>query len=68
MAGKNGTLSLSNKLIEKIHKKKLDFQTEPFPVCILSEDDPLADHCARLFRDINKSWELLVAAALGYPY
>uniref|UniRef100_A0A336MZ84 CSON007219 protein n=1 Tax=Culicoides sonorensis TaxID=179676 RepID=A0A336MZ84_CULSO len=45
-----------------------DDLTEEFPLSILSEDDPLADHCSRLFRDINKSWELLVAAAFGYPY
>ncbi|XP_063708869.1 LOW QUALITY PROTEIN: uncharacterized protein LOC134837424 [Culicoides brevitarsis] len=62
------THSESTRFITLLKSLWQEKTTEPFPVCILPEDDPLADHCAHLFRDINKSWELLVAAALGYPY
>uniref|UniRef100_A0A1B0GIF2 Uncharacterized protein n=1 Tax=Lutzomyia longipalpis TaxID=7200 RepID=A0A1B0GIF2_LUTLO len=40
---------------------------EQFPVVLISDEDSIGQHCTRLFGDINKSWEPLLSAALGYP-
>ncbi|XP_052866979.1 uncharacterized protein LOC128273103 [Anopheles cruzii] len=45
------------------HAKK----REPFPAAIISRDDTVYDHCSKLFLEINRSWEPLLSAALGYP-
>lgn len=34
---------------------------------VVEGEDSLADHCTKLFTDINRMWDPLVAAALGYP-
>ncbi|XP_055613349.1 pleckstrin homology domain-containing family M member 2-like [Uranotaenia lowii] len=45
------------------HLKKSD----AFPASIITSEDDLYQHCAKLFLDINRSWEPLLSAALGYP-
>uniref|UniRef100_A0A182MCI6 PH domain-containing protein n=1 Tax=Anopheles culicifacies TaxID=139723 RepID=A0A182MCI6_9DIPT len=45
------------------HTKK----SEAFPASIISSDDAVYDHCSKLFLEINRSWEPLLSAALGYP-
>ncbi|XP_053671270.1 uncharacterized protein LOC128721533 [Anopheles nili] len=51
-------------MLESIwHTKKRD----AFPASIVSSDDPVYDHCSKLFLEINRSWEPLLSAALGYP-
>lgn len=37
-----------------------------FPLSILADDDAVGSHCSDLFMDINKSWDSLISAALGY--
>uniref|UniRef100_A0A182VQY9 PH domain-containing protein n=1 Tax=Anopheles minimus TaxID=112268 RepID=A0A182VQY9_9DIPT len=51
-------------MLESIwHTKK----SEAFPASIISSDDAVYDHCSKLFLEINRSWEPLLSAALGYP-
>ncbi|XP_035899856.1 uncharacterized protein LOC118506597 isoform X2 [Anopheles stephensi] len=51
-------------MLESIwHTKK----NEAFPASIISSDDAVYDHCSKLFLEINRSWEPLLSAALGYP-
>jgi hypothetical protein len=39
-----------------------------FPLTTISAiDDTVGEHCENLFIDINRSWEPLMTAALGYP-
>lgn len=38
-----------------------------FPLQRVDVEDTFAEHCTKLFMDINKMWDPLVAAALGYP-
>lgn len=42
---------------------------EEFPLQRVVDDgqDTFAEHCTKLFTDINKMWDPLVTAALGYP-
>ncbi|XP_053667643.1 uncharacterized protein LOC128717992 [Anopheles marshallii] len=50
-------------MLESIwHSKK----SEAFPASIISSDDAVYDHCSKLFLEINRSWEPLLSAALGY--
>lgn len=42
------------------------FQDSPFPISNLTDADPIGKHCSELFVDINKSWDPLISAALGY--
>ncbi|XP_037036951.1 uncharacterized protein LOC119074782 [Bradysia coprophila] len=39
----------------------------PFPISILPDNDPIGKQCSDLFFDLNKSWDPLISAALGYP-
>ncbi|KAJ6636173.1 Pleckstrin likey domain-containing family M member 2 [Pseudolycoriella hygida] len=39
----------------------------PFPISILPDSDPIGKQCSDLFIDLNKSWDPLISAALGYP-
>uniref|UniRef100_A0A1Q3FD37 Putative pleckstrin similarity domain protein n=1 Tax=Culex tarsalis TaxID=7177 RepID=A0A1Q3FD37_CULTA len=51
-------------MLESIwHSKKED----PFPASIMTSGDELYQHCSKLFLEINRSWEPLLTAALGYP-
>ncbi|KAL9697167.1 hypothetical protein quinque_000608 [Culex quinquefasciatus] len=51
-------------MLESIwHSKKED----PFPASIMTSGDDLYQHCSKLFLEINRSWEPLLTAALGYP-
>uniref|UniRef100_A0A182IVQ3 PH domain-containing protein n=1 Tax=Anopheles atroparvus TaxID=41427 RepID=A0A182IVQ3_ANOAO len=51
-------------MLESIwHTKK----REAFPASIISSDDTVYEHCSKLFLEINRSWEPLLSAALGYP-
>lgn len=43
------------------------FQNDLFPIAVLDEDDLIAEQCTILYMDINRSWEPLLSAALGYP-
>ncbi|XP_049529878.1 uncharacterized protein LOC125948144 [Anopheles darlingi] len=45
------------------HAKK----REPFPATIINSENVVYDHCSKLFLEINRSWEPLLSAALGYP-
>uniref|UniRef100_A0A1B0GIF4 PH domain-containing protein n=2 Tax=Lutzomyia longipalpis TaxID=7200 RepID=A0A1B0GIF4_LUTLO len=51
-------------MLERMWQAKKE---EQFPVVLISDEDPIGQHCTRLFGDINKSWEPLLSAALGYP-
>lgn len=42
-------------------------QNDLFPISVLDEDDVIAEQCTMLYMDINRSWEPLLSAALGYP-
>lgn len=42
------------------------FQDSPFPISNLTDADPIGKHCSDLFVDINRSWDPLISAALGY--
>uniref|UniRef100_A0A182QWB2 PH domain-containing protein n=1 Tax=Anopheles farauti TaxID=69004 RepID=A0A182QWB2_9DIPT len=51
-------------MLESIwHTKK----RESFPASIIGSDDAVYEHCSKLFLEINRSWEPLLSAALGYP-
>lgn len=42
---------------------------DQFPLVVAAdEEDPGAEQCTKLFTNINKMWEPLVSAAMGYPY
>lgn len=34
---------------------------------VVEGEDSLAEHCTKLFADINRMWDPLVTAALGHP-
>ncbi|XP_062563082.1 uncharacterized protein LOC134226363 isoform X2 [Armigeres subalbatus] len=51
-------------MLESIWLTKKD---EPFPASIVTSEDELYQHCSKLFVEINRSWEPLLSAALGYP-
>uniref|UniRef100_A0A6B2EHW4 Putative pleckstrin similarity domain protein n=1 Tax=Phlebotomus kandelakii TaxID=1109342 RepID=A0A6B2EHW4_9DIPT len=51
-------------MLEKMWQVKKD---EKFPVTLISDEDAIGEHCTKLFAEINKSWEPLLSAALGYP-
>lgn len=34
---------------------------------VVENGDSMAEHCTKLFMDINRVWDPLVTAALGYP-
>ncbi|XP_058824988.1 uncharacterized protein LOC131685345 isoform X2 [Topomyia yanbarensis] len=51
-------------LLESIWHSKKD---EPFPASIVTSENELYQHCSKLFLEINRSWEPLLSAALGYP-
>ncbi|XP_055848213.1 uncharacterized protein LOC129913510 isoform X2 [Episyrphus balteatus] len=38
-----------------------------FPITVLDEDDSVSEQCTALYMDIQRSWEPLLSAALGYP-
>lgn len=42
---------------------------EEFPLQRVADEggDSFAEHCTRLFTEINRMWDPLVTAALGYP-
>ncbi|GAB0093728.1 uncharacterized protein DMENIID0001_089020 [Sergentomyia squamirostris] len=51
-------------MLERMWQAKKEDQ---FPVTLISDEDPIGEHCTKLFGEINKSWEPLLSAALGYP-
>uniref|UniRef100_T1PC25 PH domain protein n=1 Tax=Musca domestica TaxID=7370 RepID=T1PC25_MUSDO len=52
------------RLLEQLWQAK---NNDLFPICVLDEDDIIAEQCTMLYMDINRSWEPLLSAALGYP-
>lgn len=52
------------RMLEQLWQAK---NNDLFPVTILDEDDSLSEQCTNLYMDINRSWEPLLSAALGYP-
>ncbi|XP_034487042.1 uncharacterized protein LOC117791414 isoform X2 [Drosophila innubila] len=52
------------RLLEQLWQAK---NNDLFPITILDDDDTLAEQCTMLYLDINRSWEPLLSAALGYP-
>lgn len=42
-------------------------QDASFPISTISLDSAIGRHCGELFSDLNRSWEPLLTAALGYP-
>ncbi|XP_055544179.1 uncharacterized protein LOC129729556 [Wyeomyia smithii] len=51
-------------MLESIWHSKKD---ESFPASIVTSEDEVYQHCSKLFLDINRSWEPLLSAALGFP-
>lgn len=45
----------------------MNFQNDLFPITVLDEDDLIAEQCTTLYMDINRAWEPLLSAAMGYP-
>ncbi|KAH8311259.1 hypothetical protein KR044_005261 [Drosophila immigrans] len=52
------------RLLEQLWQAK---NNDLFPITILDDDDTLAEQCTMLYLDINRAWEPLLSAALGYP-
>ncbi|XP_037955869.1 uncharacterized protein LOC119686490 isoform X2 [Teleopsis dalmanni] len=52
------------RLLEQLWQSK---NNDLFPITVLDEDDLIAEQCTMLYIDINRSWEPLLSAALGYP-
>lgn len=52
------------RMLEQLWQAK---NNDLFPVTILDEDDIVSEQCTKLYMDINRAWEPLLSAALGYP-
>ncbi|EDV94862.1 uncharacterized protein LOC6567767 isoform X2 [Drosophila grimshawi] len=52
------------RLLEQLWQAK---NNDLFPITILDDDETLAEQCTMLYLDINRAWEPLLSAALGYP-
>ncbi|KAL9897131.1 pleckstrin homology domain-containing protein pruning defect 1 isoform 1-T1 [Glossina fuscipes fuscipes] len=52
------------RLLEQLWQAK---NNDLFPITVLDEDDLVAEQCTTLYMEINRSWEPLLSAALGYP-
>ncbi|XP_030374051.1 uncharacterized protein LOC115623711 [Scaptodrosophila lebanonensis] len=52
------------RLLEQLWQSK---NNDLFPITILDDDEALAEQCTTLYFDINRAWEPLLSAALGYP-
>ncbi|CAD6996187.1 unnamed protein product [Ceratitis capitata] len=52
------------RLLEQLWQSK---NNDLFPITVLDEDDLIAEQCTMLYMDINRAWEPLLSAALGYP-
>ncbi|XP_067614466.1 uncharacterized protein prd1 isoform X2 [Eurosta solidaginis] len=52
------------RLLEQLWRTK---NNDLFPITVLDEDDLIAEECTLLYMDINRAWEPLLTAALGYP-
>ncbi|KAM8706112.1 hypothetical protein ACLKA7_010403 [Drosophila subpalustris] len=52
------------RLLEQLWQAK---NNDLFPITILDDDDTLVEQCTMLYLDINRAWEPLLSAALGYP-
>ncbi|EDW59671.2 uncharacterized protein prd1 isoform X2 [Drosophila virilis] len=52
------------RLLEQLWQSK---NNDLFPITILDDDETLAEQCTVLYLDINRAWEPLLSAALGYP-
>ncbi|XP_017463464.1 PREDICTED: uncharacterized protein LOC108356870 isoform X1 [Rhagoletis zephyria] len=52
------------RLLEHLWQAK---NNDLFPITVLDEDDLIAEQCTMLYMDINRAWEPLLSAAMGYP-
>ncbi|TDG46963.1 hypothetical protein AWZ03_006667 [Drosophila navojoa] len=52
------------RLLEQLWQAK---NNDLFPITILDDDETIAEQCTMLYLDINRAWEPLLSAALGYP-
>ncbi|XP_017849255.1 uncharacterized protein LOC108604340 isoform X2 [Drosophila busckii] len=52
------------RLLEQLWQAK---NNDLFPITIMDDEEPLAEKCTMLYLDINRAWEPLLTAALGYP-
>ncbi|XP_050341084.1 uncharacterized protein LOC126767648 isoform X2 [Bactrocera neohumeralis] len=52
------------RLLEQLWQAK---NNDLFPITVLDEDDLIAEQCTTLYMDINRAWEPLLSAAMGYP-
>lgn len=54
--------------LQQVWRAKTKERDVEFPLQRLGEaEDTLAEHCTKLFTEMNRMWDPLVAAALGYP-
>ena len=65
MAGKE--CKCNEKAFQKYFNYIIYFQNDLFPITVLDEDDLIAEQCTTLYMDINRAWEPLLSAAMGYP-
>ncbi|XP_055923478.1 uncharacterized protein LOC129953945 isoform X2 [Eupeodes corollae] len=52
------------RMLEQLWQAK---NNDLFPITVLDEDDTISEQCTALYMDIQRSWEPLLSAALGYP-
>ncbi|XP_053969439.1 uncharacterized protein LOC128871596 [Anastrepha ludens] len=52
------------RLLEQLWQAK---NNDLFPITVLDEEDLIAEQCTMLYMDINRAWEPLLSAAMGYP-
>lgn len=52
--------------LRQLWQDKITDNTE-FPVVLVPETDSFGSLCTKQFHEINRSWEPLISASLGYP-
>lgn len=62
----NQSYTESNSLADA-HTIYILLQDTSFPISTISLDDAIGRHCGELFADLNRAWEPLLTASLGYP-
>lgn len=54
--------------LQEVWRVKTNEDGAAFPLHrVVEGEDTMAEHCTKLFTDINRMWDPLVTAALGYP-
>lgn len=52
------------RMLEQLWQAK---NNDLFPITVLDEEESVSEQCTALYMDIQRSWEPLLSAALGYP-